>query len=127
MVKPHLDGLVEIDLATGTYRYQITNNGIGPAIIIDTDVYLDGSLIKSENPLDHAIAAISKNLLRAYPNIRTIASGSYISAAETIVVFEVQSDDPKLLERELRKRVRLVGRYESIYGERFFFDSNPPT
>ncbi len=127
MVRPHLDDMTYTDEASGQLRYEITNNGIGPAIVTAAAIYMDGEQVSAEDPVEMA----GQLFLTGMPHLgwghETVAIGAYISPGQRIELLTINTEPrfpPTEMRKALRARARLTLEYESIYGELFTFDSH---
>ncbi|XXF10209.1 hypothetical protein J3Q00_07620 [Pseudomonas sp. D2-3] len=127
MVRPHLDGANNLDIYSNTYSYEITNNGIGPAVIKAATFYVDGVEIVSENPLLHALALLIPDIKPEHFGHETVPADSYVSVGQKISLITVLSHEhgsANHVHEIFKSRARLVVEYTSIYNEVFTFDSS---
>jgi hypothetical protein len=125
MVTPSLSDDTHVDIEGCTYEYKIHNKGIGPAIIIDAAIYVDGEAIETKDPLVDAIEMILKGTNLRYGH-QSIALGTYILPNEVIDVLSVATDEantPMVIHAEVQRRAKLKIKYKSIYGDTYAFDS----
>lgn len=125
MVTPNLSDATHVDIEGCTYEYKIHNKGIGPAIIIDAEIYVDGEAIETKDPLVDAIEMILKGTSLSYGH-QSIALGAYILPNEVIDILSVATDEtntPMTVHAEVQRRARLTIKYKSIYGDTYAFDS----
>ncbi|CRM89199.1 hypothetical protein [Pseudomonas sp. 22 E 5] len=126
-VKPYLDGENHIDIHKKKLKYVVSNNGVGPAIIKEFSLYVDGSLIESNDPVRTAVELLVPGIDEKDFGHQTIAIGSYIPTEKRIPLFTISTSeyaDPNDLLKKLHSSHHLIIRYESVYGEEFVFDSN---
>jgi hypothetical protein len=127
MVKPHLDDLVHEDVHTFQYEYSITNNGIGPAIIVGIQIFVDGSLIGSEKTLPEIIKMLLPEIKDEQFGHHSISVGSYLTPEKhiSVVIINCASKEVLLGVKEvIGSRAKLIITYESIYGDRQVFQSH---
>jgi len=119
MVKPHLDGMTHIDGGECLYRYEITNNGIGPAIITDATVFLDDEQVVADDEVERAMMILMSDMSPP-------AIGSYIMPGQCVQLITVETDKgypPTAFRQRIRERTYLIVQYQSIYAQPFTFDS----
>jgi len=126
--RPHLTTWTHSDAEKGVYVFEIINNGIGPAIIEEFSIKVDGKLISGEGA-----ESIEKALKITIPNLPYKAQQSYLgtgyvmAAKERCTVFAVQFSGQPLPSKDLVEyafnRGDLEISYKSFYGERFPFST----
>jgi hypothetical protein len=129
MVKPHLDDLTHEDIHSFQYKYSIVNNGIGPAIIVDIKVTVDGALIDSKKDLPDIVKILFPNMTDEQFGHHSIAVGSYLSPGKNISMLTINCASKAILmevKYGIRNRARLVIVYESVYGDKQIFQSHEP-
>lgn len=127
MVKPHLDDLVHEDIHKFQYRYSILNNGIGPAVIVDIKISIDGVLIDSEIDLPGILKIVFPDMVDEQFGHESIAVGSYLSPGKKISMLTINCASKEILlevKEELYSRARLVVVYQSVYGDKQVFQSH---
>jgi hypothetical protein len=127
-VTPHLT-IWESELNNGSYSYELRNNGIGPAIITSLQFFVDGELVSGKKLEPHR-----KIVQLLLPNIHCNFTGSYfppgymMPAGNSINLISISIlGIHGLTKSELEasaERVCVVINYESIYGDKFDFDSD---
>lgn len=126
-VRPYLNGSTTIDNDGKTYSFAIINKGMGPAIIKEANIFVDGKLVEDDNdPIEKAIKLIITTRPIEKFGHQTIAIGSYISTNEQIDIATFQTKGlytPEKLKDSLKDSIYILIRYESIYGESFNYDS----
>lgn len=130
-VRPYLDSLTLISSTNNSFTYQITNDGIGPAIVKDVEFFHEDVKITSPEPLTTTIELIlstgpNKTHLHYEYGHHTISIGSYISPREAIDIITIPSvrmETCRGLVNRISKNFHILISYESIYGEPFVFDS----
>ncbi|HEF4758623.1 TPA: hypothetical protein SAN82_001027 [Pseudomonas putida] len=128
MVKPHLDDLVREDVHSLQYEYSITNNGIGPAIVVDIKIFVDGLLVDSEKTLPEIIMMLFPEIKDDQFGHHSIAVGSYLTPEKDISIVIINCASKEILLRvkeTVGSRAKLIITYESIYGDRQVFQSHP--
>lgn len=129
-VKPHLVTFVNRNRepGKGSLSAKLMNNGLGPAIIKNYQIYLDGKMleIKSSKEAEETLKKIlhDKKLITTSATLlgKRYAMPSKESKDIMIVNFVLERDN-EFEEIESRLKFDLVVEYESIYGEEYIFDS----
>lgn len=125
-VRPFLNDSTIINNGEHTYSFSIENKGMGPAIIREAAIYVNGEQVKGDDPLEAAIMLISIGKPILTFGHETVAIGSYISPNEKIDIATIQTKpeySPDQLKSDITNSVYMLIRYESIYGESFNYDS----
>ncbi|WP_339436493.1 hypothetical protein [Pseudomonas sp. EL_65y_Pfl1_R32] len=126
MTKPSLNDSTFIDNEQSTYAFSITNKGLGPAIIKEAAIYIDGEIVVDDDPLEKAINIIIKGKSVLGFGHETVAIESYISPGEKIDIATIKTApdySPEALKTTISESAHIIIRYESIYGESFSYDS----
>ena len=126
MATPNLSGWKHTDSEQGTFLYTLENTGIGPAIIKEITLEVDGKLVEGEGS-DLIEAAI--DIIVPYEQTRKIemfVKGEFISAGRRVEIYQASSPylSEEEIEERLTKRAKLLIQYESIFGDAFTFDSS---
>lgn len=118
---PHLDGSVTL-----TLRALLTNVGLGPAVVKRSDVLLDG-----KEELAEEFADVQLLLERVFPGILLGPTYSFhklrrehaieVGKEVEIVAFEVLNPSADFDKEIQRLGLRVC--FESLYGDRFTYDS----
>lgn len=127
-VRPHLSTWTHSNVEERTYTVELINNGLGPAVIDNFVVKIDGKKISGDGT-----EPIEKALKTLFPRIPYHAHQSYVAQGysmapkERCKVVEVkftetQFPSPEEVEQALR-RSDLEITYKSYYGEIFHFSS----
>jgi hypothetical protein len=128
-VKPFLTTWTDSDYDENRYGIELTNNGVGPALIKSFTIEVDGKKVSGE------VSDQVKNALKIlFPQREYTSSQSYVglgymmSAKEKRHLVDVQftgNNLPKPDEvLQKLKRARLVIDYESIYREKYCLDTD---
>lgn len=134
-VRPHLDSTYHNNDYDRIYAFEITNNGIGPAVLTHAELYYKGELISDDDPVNEAMTRIQNDIKwfgKDSWGHHRLAMGSYISPGEAIKIIEVSfyveaSARPATDFNEyLGENVLLKIWYSSIYGDEYVFISNDP-
>ena len=128
-VKPHLTTWHE-SMSDGQEVFEIINNGVGPALIKEFKIFVDGQEVTGEGV--DIVSNCLKIIFSAYKlsiiNSGYLGNGYVMSAKEhrTLITFAFEeNNEPSDAEFEfLTNRVRLLVKYESIYGVPDTYDSD---
>ncbi len=137
-VKPHLTSFTRrtLDLTVnpghGKIDFSLVNNGLGPAIINDFKVTLDDDAIPLENTQRCAelVAQLVSGKMKNFT--RSDLTGGYAmrkDESKEILVLDLAArtqDEFDKLSAPL-DRLKLIVKYESIYGDKFEFRSDGVT
>lgn len=126
MSTPHLSGWNHADCETGTYSFTLENTGLGPAIIKDILLKVDGQQMEGESA--ELVEAASDKL---FPNIdkrdqyEMFVKGEFIPPSKKFEIYRIVTSQlhPDDITQQVQSRTHLVIRYESILGERYVYDS----
>jgi hypothetical protein len=128
-VTPYLTTWSHNDTDQHRYSVEILNNGIGPALINNFQVFVDGHQVKGDD-----LELIKKSLKLLFPQYQYNAYNSYLSEGYMMAPKESRNlvmiqffgpNFPKPEEIEhSTKRVKILIEYESIYREKFKYDSS---
>lgn len=125
-VRPDLTTWEEKDAEKGFYGVELINNGIGPAVIEEFSVKVDGKLVSGDGsePIVKAMKIVLPNL--QYQSQQSYLGKGYVMAPkEQRTVFAVQFLGHPLPSMEFVehaiKRCNLEITYKSFYGEKFRF------
>lgn len=128
-VAPYLTTWVSADGDSGVYSIEIVNNGIGPALIKAFRIFVDGIEIKgSESELvENATKMLFGNY--EYQSSNCFLTNGYMMADknkhEVFSIKFIGQRKPNFQEyKQTIERARLVIEYESIYKDKFIFDSD---
>ncbi|MGN2614760.1 hypothetical protein [Aliivibrio fischeri] len=125
--KPHLiiDQCAVIDTP---HKFILKNNGLGPAIIKDFSISIDGHDIeRSPNSVKESLIALNLDKAGYFSHIPTI--GEAISVGDTIIIIDIDLDDKTydLMKDDLKQlgtRLEFKITYSSIYGQTFNYKGN---
>lgn len=127
-VTPHITIWKHEDLQTLTYKFELINNGVGPAVIKSIRIVVDGQLATGKELEPYRVVAD-----KLFPNIPINISGSYFApgfmlpAEKSLPLVNFQfAKNPCLTKPQLDsalERVNVVIRYQSIYKKRYKYDS----
>lgn len=126
--KPHLTSWAHQDSEKGSYAFELINKGLGPALIENFTVKIDGKIISGEGT-----EPIEKGLKILFPNsqYRTyqafMAKGYSMAAKEKLKIVAVEFSDqtsltPEAIEHAFN-RADLVIKYKSFYKEEYTYSS----
>lgn len=120
--RPYLDGDVFINSGNSTIGINVSNKGLGPAIIDDVTVAFDGKTIdrKATDLWDEVCKQIG---IFGLMSCREFSPGTAaISSGETVRLFSWEPTDAKNISVDtLRKvhKIRVTMRVRSVYGDRY--------
>ncbi len=126
-VRPHLQTHTSTHtelghLPTLSYVYELRNNGLGPAVIKDWTVFLDGvkQVLPTGKVVDQLIRGLIPNPLQI--TTRFIGQDEVIRANDSQVLLAIRlpplnGEQLKAFEEQLN-RLDLVVNYTSMYGEK---------
>lgn len=125
---PHLTTWSNRDAEKGFYRIELINNGIGPALIEEFLVKVDGKVISGQGtePIEKGLKIIFPNL--DYTSLHGYVAKNYSMAAKekvTIVAIQFLKQpfpSPEFVEHAYN-RVSLEIAYKSFYEEQFHFST----
>lgn len=126
--RPHLTSWSHRNSDQGVYVVDVINNGLGPAIIENFEVFLDGKLIQGEGT-----EPIAKALNILFPNVgfqahqTHMANGYCMAAKEECRILAIKFKAPVPLAEEAIEhafqRADLIIKYRSFYEEEFTYSS----
>ena len=126
--RPHLTTWTHSDAEKGFYTVDLINNGIGPAVIEEFSVKVDGKLVSGDGtePIAKALKIVLPNLpYRSHQSY--LAEGYSMAPKERCTVFAVQFLGQSLPSKEFVEhainRGDLEISYSSFYDERFPFST----
>jgi hypothetical protein len=128
-VAPYLTTWSNADGENGFYSIEIMNNGIGPALIKAFQVFVDGVEIKGNE--SELVEKATKKLFSnyEYQSANCFLSNGYMMAEKNRhEIFSIKFIGQKKLNykeyKQTIERARLVIEYESIYKDKFIYDSD---
>jgi len=126
--RPHLTSWTHNSTSKGLYEVELLNNGLGPALIKNFVVRVDGKVMTGEmtEPLSKALEL----LFPEHPNIANFSfmGKNYAMPAKdccSVVSIQFTEDNlpsPQYVENQLN-RADIEIEYESFYEEKFFFST----
>ncbi|GLK90787.1 hypothetical protein [Pseudomonas turukhanskensis] len=127
MVRPHLDHKHVENNEQDTYQFEVTNDGVGPAIIKSAQIFVDNQPVNVDE--DVVVGAI----LALFPGVHdddfgheSVGIESYVAAGQVISLMTIKVPTHLRAEdvrNEVARRTYILATYESIYGELFKYDS----
>ncbi|CAI2291053.1 MULTISPECIES: hypothetical protein [Vibrio] len=124
--KPHLiiDQTRNEEVPT---EFTLKNNGLGPAIIISFDVFVDDVLIETDEcPVVKALSVIGATRINL--RIHTPSVGEAIAVSSEIIILGIvdgpYSESTLQALKQLDCSVKFKIVYESMYGEKFTYIGN---
>ncbi|TDF86250.1 hypothetical protein [Pseudomonas sp. H9] len=127
MATPHLSAWNSTDVKARSYCYTLENNGLGPAIIREVNLWVDGQHVPGEGP--DLLEAASKMLLGDMPyeqRAELFIVGEFIPPGKkfTTITFVPENHEPAVIMAIAKARLRLLIRYDSILGDSYVYDSD---
>lgn len=128
MVTPHLGGYWESDHENFIYKYTISNNGLGPAIIKNVTYFLDDK--KFESPTHDVVEGLLERLFEPHTREQELGiygNNEYVPQGETKTIIRIRFkyrdvDMDEIIER-IQSRARIEIKYQSIVKKKFRFNS----
>lgn len=127
--RPHLTTWANSNAEKGFYSVELINNGIGPAVIEDFSIKVDGKQVSGEGA-----ELVEKALKIALPNLQYHSQQSYLAKGysmapkERCTVLAVQFMGKPLPSREVIEHALNKGEleicYKSFYDETFRFSTH---
>lgn len=113
------------------HKAYLKNIGIGPALIESFDVYVDADRIEADGlaKIDKAVALLFPMGAPRIAHRSYLTKGGAISVNESVLlvhlVFPATTTPSQTLLEQIKKRVKLVVKYQSMYrNEVFAYDSH---
>lgn len=127
--KPHLTSWSHKELQQGIFALDVINNGLGPAVIKEFTISVDGEAIegKGSSLVESAIRKIFAG--KRYTAHYEFMGASYVMGAKdrcrvVVIKFEGTTIPTTNEVEQAIERTRLEINYESFYGDKFYFDSD---
>ncbi|MBB4820921.1 hypothetical protein HNP29_004316 [Pseudomonas alcaligenes] len=127
MVHPHLDHQHNENNKENYYAFEIRNSGVGPAIVKDAQLYVD------DKPIDRADDQVLGAIKALFPILKdddfgheTVGWNSYITVGQVVPLMTIavpKGQRASEIREIVEARFYITGKYESIYGESFDFDT----
>lgn len=125
-VSPYLTTWSHTDGGNGHYSIEIMNNGIGPALIKAFQVFVDGVEIKGNE--SELVEKATQKLFGGYEYQSANCFSFHWAEKNKHKVFSIKFIGQRKLNyqeyKQTIERARLVIEYESIYKDKFIYDSN---
>ena len=119
-VRPKLE--ISYNVAQNNFGYELINNGLGPAIIVEKKLFVDNKEIKASGFSGYDDFFEVLNLKDRLVMHGATGSGTTIrpSENENIFIFKfVENEDKERLISQIYNRVRIEISYKSMYDESF--------
>ena len=131
-VMPRLNNFFTVDDSSSANNasaiFTINNNGLGPAVILSREYYVDGN--KIDDSKNH-FSVILSDLLNfdntAGNTFASIPKGTTISVDDNLIVFGLFFSNRESFFRQrmkLHDRFSYIIKYESLYGEQYEVNHN---
>jgi hypothetical protein len=126
MVTPHISSTTLVNNDESSMILCLENNGIGPAIIKDFSIHVDGNLVTGEDEVKLSLALLLMNQSIIKWGHESLTRDSFLPAGSKIELASIISEDitPDEIINLLDPRYRLQITYHSIYGDKHTFDSD---
>jgi len=131
-VMPRLNNSFSVDDSSSTNKasalFSIANNGLGPAVILSREYFVDGN--KIDDSKNHFSIKISETLNfdnTAGTTFKSISKGLIIPAGDDLKVFGLYFDNREAFYRQrfdLHDRFSFIVKYESLYDESYEVSHN---
>ena len=125
-VMPRLNNSFSVDDSSSSNAsayFEIRNNGLGPAVIISREYFLDGKKIDdSKNHFSVIILQALNFDNTAGSTFQSISKGFTISSGDNMRVFGLYFSNRESFYRQrmkLHDRLSFIIKYESLYGEQY--------
>lgn len=125
MVTPHISSMAIINNEEKTLIMHLENNGIGPAIIKDFSIHVDGNLVEGVDEVEASLELLLKNLPTCTWGHESLTRNSFLPVGKQIELATISSLDltPEEIRNLLDPRVKIQITYHSIYGDEFSYSS----
>lgn len=125
MVTPHIASITVIDKDSFKTSLYLENNGIGPAIIKDFSIEVDGKAINFGDEVEEALKLLLEDLPVEKWGHESITRNSFLPAGGkidlvTIISKEIPTEE---LINKIDSRANVRIDYTSIYGEPYTYQS----
>ncbi|MDH0084854.1 MAG: hypothetical protein GTN60_04825 [Pseudomonas stutzeri] len=127
MATPHLSGWNHQDGETETYSFTLENTGIGPAIIKAITLTVDGHPAQGEGSdmIEDAAERLFPNVAKHH-RFEMFTVGEFVPPNKKFEVYSIQAEglSAEQLIKRAQTATKLVIHYESIYGDKYLYDSD---
>ena len=130
-VMPRLNNNFSVDDSSSSNAsayFEIHNNGLGPAVILSREYFVDGEKIDdSKNHFSVIILQALNFDNTAGSTFQSISNGFTISAGDNLKVFGLYFNNREAFYRQrmkLHDRLSYIIKYESLYGEKYEVSHN---
>ena len=131
-VMPHLNDAFTVDDSSSTKNasafFNIKNNGLGPAVILSREYFVDGNKIDdSKNHFSVKILEALNFDNTAGTSFQSISKDLTISAGDNLRVFGLYFSNRESFYRQrmkLHDRLSFIIKYESLYGDLYEVSHN---
>jgi hypothetical protein len=126
MATPHLSGWNHINSDTDTYTFTLENNGLGPAIVREITLLVDGNPQEGKGS-ELIKAAVDKMFAHETINsgIEMFTTGEFIAVGKKFDILTIKITNKKAedLRMYVAGKTQLLISYDSILGDSYLFDS----
>ena len=130
-VMPRLNNSFSVDDSSSSSKaraiFEIRNNGLGPAVIISREYFVDGEKIDDSKNHFSVIILQALNFDNTAGSIFQSISNLTISAGDNLNVFGLYFNNREAFYKqrmELHDRLSYIIKYESLYGEKYEVSHN---
>jgi len=125
MAKPHID--CQSRTINACYVFSISNNGLGPAVIKDINIFWNQKL-QPNYSLENVLTEIFGGLLSDTRfTFDYIEINGYIPPGVTREVVRVNAEGAEFplaqIKKSIEQEIYITGKYESVFGNEFEFDT----
>lgn len=120
-LRPHLAFRQMISKSNPQFTLELLNNGIGPAIITNFQVLLDGSR-EEYFEAQGWMAILDLAGLKGKALCGVIEADEFLAAGQSLQIVKYESQPTPIGIRDLRKALRRIEvhiEYQSVYGDRY--------
>jgi hypothetical protein len=128
LVKPKLMTWISSEQDQGYYSVEFRNNGLGPALVENYTIKVDGEIMHGEatEPIENAVRLIFKDITY-HCTVGILDTGYLLPANDKCGIFALKFSKPGDMTRkefiEQFKRFQLDIFYKSLYGDKFTYSS----
>jgi hypothetical protein len=126
MVTPHVSSMAIINNIEKKLVMRLENNGIGPAIIKDFSIHIDGKLVEGEDEVESALLLLLKGLPVSGWGHESLTRNSFLPVGKKIELATIISEDltSEEIRNQLDPRFKMQISYQSIYGDKFCYNTD---
>lgn len=126
MATPHLSGWSHVDNSSGTFIYTLENTGLGPVIVSEVTLLVDGVQQEGEGTelIDKAVQNIFEPNTFDY-GAEMFTVGEFIPTGKkfNLVTIEAKNKSAEEVRTYITDKITLLITYKSILGDSYLFNS----